>query len=281
MIVDERLDPHVLLEPVLGASCAGRHELRQLERALPRVDLVEPEEILEPVIAREEVERRGSPVVRHLGPVDAQDDRCLAREPDPVVVRVPNELNGARLGRRSTQVPALPVDGATARERRHRARPGRTGHDEHADHAAERERPHRARTQDQRDRERGGECDRADRDRPAADERGRPADPGDGDRRCRERAARCDEERSRESEREDGAQHEGVHLRIANRIEGQEHRVEVGEPLRRLTGSRSKYALVAERQELPGLRPEGDPADGEPRPDERDRSQHTLVYERR
>jgi hypothetical protein len=70
MVVHQRLDLHALLEPAIGALSALRDELRQLEQAGLVIDLLEPEQALEPAIVRELVERRRSPVVRARRSVD-------------------------------------------------------------------------------------------------------------------------------------------------------------------------------------------------------------------
>ena len=53
MVVHERLDLDALLEPAIGALSALRDELRELEHAGVVIDLLEPEQVLDPaVVAR-------------------------------------------------------------------------------------------------------------------------------------------------------------------------------------------------------------------------------------
>src|SRR5262245_26718190 len=58
VVVDERLDSHVLLDPVALVGGTFWHESWELEPARLVIHLTEPEEILDPVVVREEVEGR-------------------------------------------------------------------------------------------------------------------------------------------------------------------------------------------------------------------------------
>ena len=90
--------------------------------------------------------------------------------------------------------------------------------------------------------------------------------PGHRHRRRAERPARCDEQRRREDERRRSRTGRGsASPDSASGSNGQEDRVEVDDPARRVAQSRREHALVAERDELPGLRAERDPR-GSPGP---------------
>ena len=67
------------------------------------------------------------------------------------------------------------------------------------------------------------------------------------------------EQRDGEDEAEDRHEHEPVHLRIRCGFEGEEHSIEVPDPLAGCARDGIEDALVAIRQELPWLSAEGDP----------------------
>ena len=77
MVVNQRLDLDALLEPAVGTLSTLRDELRQLEQPVVVIDLLEPEQVLEPAIVHELVERRRPPVVRARRSVDAEYDGLL------------------------------------------------------------------------------------------------------------------------------------------------------------------------------------------------------------
>ena len=73
---------------------------------------------------------------------------------------------------------------------------------------------------------------------------------------------------------------ERVHLRVLRRLEGQEDLVEVDDPARRVAQRRREDALVAERQELPRLRAEGNPGSAECREDDSPDAHRSTTHER-
>ena len=78
VVVNQRLDLHALLEPAVGTLSTLRDELRQLEQLVAVIDLLEPEQVLEPAIVHELVERGRPPVVRARRSVDPSTTVFLA-----------------------------------------------------------------------------------------------------------------------------------------------------------------------------------------------------------
>ena len=212
------------------------------------IDLLEPEQALEPAVVRELVESRCSPVVRARRTVDAEDDGLPGREGDPLVVRIPDDANGARLRLLPADVPRLPVEGRIGSERRRRRGSRGSDHDERRDEATHEHGAPRRRAQEQRDREGGGERERPDGYRASPEQRGRPADRRDRDCCGGERPPRRNQQCGREDEAEDRAEDERVHLRASSRLEWQKDGIEVDDAVRSVLQGRSEDTLVAERQ---------------------------------
>ena len=234
VIVDERLDPHALLDPVRAGRRALGHELRRAgaraSRGRPDRARTDPRSSGSSV---NEIERRAfASSTAPVGPVDPEHDGLRRREADPVVVRVPDESAPSSPRAPAPAGPSSPSRAQRcARERRHRR--GRRGADARREPpiaAPGDERPERARTEDQRDRERRDERESC-RTRPRSRrQRRRPADPGHRHRRRTDRTARCDEKRDGERESEDRTEDERVHLRVPQRHERQKDAVEVDDP---------------------------------------------------
>ena len=205
VVVHERLDAHALLEPVVRVARARRDESGKLETSCVVVDLIEPEEMLEPVILAEEIESRRPPVVGGGRSLDPQNDRLLGREGDARVVRVPDESHLARLSLRArmshVSQPRAERPASVVADDVHAA-PATTTAPTRPPTSAIR----RSCTQDQRNGERGGKGKRSCRNCLATEERRRPADAGHRDGRSTERATRGDEKRRCEDEPEDRAE---------------------------------------------------------------------------
>src|SRR5262249_43414915 len=152
----------------------------------------------------------------------------LARELDPVVARVPDEGDAHRLVRRRVEVPTLPADELSLRDR------GRGRGDDGGD--GERGGEGRCDTRYPTRRQAGEEDERREDDArphcermPVSRERRGPARADEEDADRRDGPTECDGEPEGEDEPEDRGEDDTAHVRLDARIERRPNVVEVEE----------------------------------------------------
>ena len=234
MVVLERLDGHLLLDPV-GLVAGGRREKREAVGVdLVRVRLRGQVEGLLPAGPRVVVESRRAPVEVSLRALrlDLQHRRLLLREVDPEVVRVPDVADADGVVGLVVRIPALPGeeralgDGAGCRR-------DRRDHDQHErDREPLRETPRgmRAAPEQEEHRQHADQSERADEERARARHEGRrPPHADDEDDGGADRPPGGDQDPRGEREPEDREQHVRMHEREVAAAERERRVVEVEE----------------------------------------------------
>ncbi len=230
VVVDERSHVHLLLHPPGSRRRRCREERigREHTRSGRRPGRVER---LDPVIRREGVEGRRTPVEGTARRLDLEHRGLAGRKVDAAVVGPPHGHDGVSRAALTEQVPVLPVErsngGACTGAREHHG----DDHDPEADGGSRDEPTAVAEATDHDRPERREEGQRAHRDRvPGREDRRGPADPSRGNRCREERPAPC-RDRDREAERAGGEEHERMQLGVGLRDERRRDGVDVPQSL--------------------------------------------------